>query len=260
GHGKTKMYVQQAKEQISSFRWSSPSKPTLPEDPPPPYSPSTENLSDMSYNANGPYSPNNNSSYNYPSAPKASNSSMNSPSNGHIYPKIPCATPDYSTNMSAIPTLPSSVPSNAQSPIVPTFPHAMSAPMLHHDSFNDRRNSVKYPSLHMGDRTSYNDTAYRHGVTASSPDIPDHCHHPPTSTPINSPPYNPHYGWTSQDRQEANESDNSDNHNHTGASYRTPNNSVSSNNPRRCSEEREPSVRPRTNLNPFLEDHAKRVR
>lgn len=284
GAGAAKKFVQQAKEQVRAYRQDSLShKPPLPEDPPPPYTPSVEHLNDLSAitNHNGTNDSSgfnlNNSSLN-PSAPRASLSSLSPPkpeprSGGHgkrnqptgpgasnanfdappQYPAAGHAYPDLQDFPAIdIPNSPSHMnPQPPTAPVHPTSPHSTSAPNLANDT--PTHHGVKYPPLNVGDNSSYNDTCYQPDTSSSSPNLSSHRHSSMTS-PENSNPFNPYYDWL-PDRNGKKKKEEEDT---SGFQTSTPRNTSNAEEGQENQESRPnpPSVRPRTGRNPFLEDYS----
>ncbi|XP_071519591.1 uncharacterized protein [Panulirus ornatus] len=173
-----------------------------------------------------PYNPNS-SSLSEPSAPKASMSSIDSPepmshnggpnlthsasySNGsqnhsttpdasvssvppvtlqnpssHFYPDHPRSSRPTLFSASKSPSLP-------EEPHPPHSPHSNSAPNLVEESPGVQ--VMRYPPLSIIDNSSFNESSFHPDTSSSSPNLA--CsRQPKTSTPDNSPPYNPYYDW-----------------------------------------------------------------
>lgn len=283
GAGAAKKFVQQAKEQVRAYKQDSLShKPPLPEDPPPPYTPSVEHLNDLSAitNHNGTNDSSgynlNNSSLN-PSAPRASMSSLSPPKPeprggrgernqaigpnasttnfdspphypppSHMYPDLPGDFPAVD-----IPSSPSHMhPQPPSAPSHPTSPHSTSAPNLAND--NSVHHAVKYPPLNVGDNSSYNDTCYQPDTSSSSPNLSSH-RHASIASPENSNPFNPYYDWL-PDKNGKKEKEEEESLDFQTSTPRQNNAEEGQENQE--SRPNPPSVRPRTGRNPFLEDYS----
>lgn len=236
GAGSAKKFVQDAKEQVRAYRRHSISqKPPIPEDPPPPYTPSVEHLNDLSSNTN--LSGINNSSHNMPynmntnsiaepSAPRASMSSLDSPEHlPHTRGSSLLHSVSHSNNISshkhstpnAPPTTPHSTPSHIHSDLprpprtYPFFiPNSPSLPEDTHPPYSPSSpQSNSEPNL---SKDSHIDQVVRYPPlsTCDNTSFNESSFHPDTSssspnlassrqpailTPESSAPYNPYYEW-----------------------------------------------------------------
>ncbi|KAK7067398.1 hypothetical protein SK128_027656, partial [Halocaridina rubra] len=230
-------FVHDAKEQIRSFRRNDISnKLPLPDDPPPPYYPSLDHLDDLSngkqngFLANSHHQPSVNNSYNQPSAPRASMSSMSShnvPNNVGVngahaidhcngprsQPTAPCISPSSihsplpnsppPVHYPVLPNISSDYPSPV-SPATPTSPispassghphahHFQSVPNLGDGLSHDY--GLRYPPLNVYDNSSYNDSSFHPDTSSSSPNLLSR-RMSNTSVSATSPPFNPYYDW-----------------------------------------------------------------
>nr|XP_045596603.1 uncharacterized protein LOC123757189 [Procambarus clarkii] len=235
GAGSAKKFVQDAKEHVRAYRRNSISQmPPMPQEPPPPYTPSLEHLNDLSSNTklNGINSSLHNLPYNIntstaePSAPRASVSSLNSPehlpygrgpsllpsvshnrgisSQKHSTPNVPSTTPHSSPNRiypdvsTPSRTHPFHIPN---SPSLPEKPHPPSSPSSPHSNSEPNLSKesplehiVRYPPLSTCDNSSFNESSFHPDTSSSSPNLAS-SRQPTTSTPENSVPYNPYYEW-----------------------------------------------------------------
>lgn len=280
GAGVARNFVQDAKEKVRSYRRNSISqKLPLPDDPPPPYTPSVEHLNDLSANTTHNGTNSYNSSLTEPSAPRVSSSTVNIPENSHnnesqhrhsashhvpsstvlphsppssIYPNLPSEPPVYTdpgvtprTHPFHIPNSPS-LPEDSHPPSSPTSPHSNSAPNLVEDSHIDQ--GLRYPPFNVHDNSSFNDSSFHPDTSSSSPNLAS-TRKPSTSTPDSSPPFNPYYDWLP-----ARGNDIRDNNSPEYQSH--PTSEISKENADEpCVQAGDPSVRPRVNRNPFLDNY-----
>ncbi|XP_066946798.1 uncharacterized protein [Macrobrachium rosenbergii] len=226
-------YVQDTKEKIRSYCPPVvPTKLPLPEDPPPPYTPSLEHLNDLSnsrqngHNGNVNNIPSNiNNSVDHPSAPQVSLPSVNGYPHlpGHVEGGISSPGRHGLDNRPTAPSISSStinspLPVSPQSRVYPELPqpkdnHHPSVPQphkgpeFHHDprtthfqsvpnlgdgSVTDH--SVRYPPLNVGENSSFNDSNFHPDTSSSSPSLLA-SHLSKTSDAPDSPPFNPYYDW-----------------------------------------------------------------
>ncbi|KAG7161231.1 hypothetical protein Hamer_G016285 [Homarus americanus] len=286
GAGSAKKFVQDAKEQVRSYRRNSISqKLPLPEDPPPPYTPSVEHLDDLSSNSkhngtnnsshNMPFNMNT-SSFSEPSAPNASISTISSPDRlprgrgptvphkhstpnaptipppqsppSHIYPDLPRPPRSQPFHIPNSPSLPEEThPPHLPSP--PNSPHSNSEPNLNKESHLNQ--VVKYPPLSACDNSSFNESTFHPDTSSSSPNLASN-RQPTTSTVDESLPYNPYYDWLPATNGEERMNGRCSPENQsispaTGTSKPETKGKVLG------SHTAAPSVRPRVNRNPFFD-------
>ncbi|XP_068250128.1 uncharacterized protein, partial [Palaemon carinicauda] len=226
-------YVEETKEKIRSFCPDISKKHPLPDDPPPPYTPSLEHLNDLSNSRQNGHNGNlnnvpsniNNSSRNHPSAPQVSLPSVNG------YPHLPddveagISSPGH-RGLDSRPTAPSISSSTINSPLPvspqsrlypelpqpkednhPSIPQPHKGPEPHRDPHtthfqsvpnlgdgSSMNHSLRYPPLNVGENSSFNDSNFHPDTSSSSPSLLA-SHISRTSDAPDSPPFNPYYDW-----------------------------------------------------------------
>lgn len=193
--------MQDAKDQVRRCQRSSLTpKAPLPEDPPPPYTPSVEHLDNVSGATQGGNARSPDPSVLpvrnrvIPSAPSASIDSF-SPQHSHgPHGQARDGLPSYSHATRQLPGVQHVSPAPPQDtpPHQPSTPHANSAPNLAEENVGNT--AIGFPPFNSRDNSSFNEAPYYPDTTSSSPNLASSRYQEAADSEVN-PPYNPDYDW-----------------------------------------------------------------